>query len=160
MLWREAQKRLQRRPRKHKLKMNDMNHSWINVAKPCPSPPSMGCGIWIWELGDLEPHLGPSEETDVGSQEMPPLKDQYGTAQLQDPTLENALRNVQVLEGTLVRSRVNPSYPHFAVKKGLLYQVVKDTGTAVSPHSLARSSLRGREDQGKGIGAFFLAGNS
>lgn len=55
----------------------------------------------------------------------PPLSGQYGTAQLQDPTLVNALRNVQVLEGTVLGNRTSPTYPHFAVNRGLLYQIVK-----------------------------------
>lgn len=53
----------------------------------------------------------------------PPLKGQFGTAQMQDTTLSNALKNVQVLQGALVGTRLTPSYPHFTVKNGLLYHM-------------------------------------
>ncbi|XP_063070441.1 uncharacterized protein LOC134461440 [Engraulis encrasicolus] len=59
-------------------------------------------------------------------EDLPHLTGQYGAAQLQDPTLVNALKNVQVLEGRIVGERASPTYPHFAVIRGLLYQVVKE----------------------------------
>jgi len=59
-----------------------------------------------------------SEEDIQGTKELPPLTGQYGTAQLQDPTLTNALRYVHVLEGVVLGDRTSPTYPHFAVSRG------------------------------------------
>ena len=50
----------------------------------------------------------------------PPLTGQYGTAQLNDPTLINALRSVRVIEGVDQDRGGSLTYPHFAVKNGLL----------------------------------------
>ena len=50
-----------------------------------------------------------SEEDVQGTKELLPLTGQYGTAQLQDPTLTNALRNVQVLEGVFLGDRTSPT---------------------------------------------------
>lgn len=105
MLWREAQTRLRREPRKRKQKNNEINKSCVNGAEPCPPSPgivqalagdSSGAESTPGDTEDPEPQPGPSEGDDVGPLEQPPLKGQYGTAQLQDPTLGNALRNVQV----------------------------------------------------------------
>lgn len=76
---------------------------------------------------NVAPESAPlSSDGDVqGTKELLPLTGQYGTAQLQDPTLANALRNVQALEGVVLGERTSPTYPHFAVRRGLVYQVVK-----------------------------------
>ncbi|XP_069371637.1 uncharacterized protein [Paralichthys olivaceus] len=138
MLWREAQTRLRREPRIRKQKINERNKSCGNVAEPSPPSPgivqalagdSSGAESTAGDTEDAEHQPGLSGGDEVDSLEQPRLKGQYGTAQLQDPTLGNALRNVQVLEGTLVGTRLAPTYPHFAVKNGLLYQVVKANET-------------------------------
>ena len=49
---------------------------------------------------------GSSDEDVQGTEELLPLTGQYGTSQLQDPTLANALRNVQVLEGVVLGDRI------------------------------------------------------
>lgn len=114
-----------------------MNKSWVNLAKACP-PSAVSAQAFAADSsgaeqapGESEQQPGPSEDDTVGPREMPPLKGQYGTAQLQDLTLGNALRNVQVLEGTLVGARLTPSYPHFAVENGILYQVVKSNDKVI-----------------------------
>lgn len=66
-----------------------------------------------------------SEDTSQAADRPPPLSGQYGTAQLNDPTLINALRNVRVLKGVDQRQGIDLIYPHFAVKNGLLYQMIK-----------------------------------
>ncbi|KAK0145573.1 hypothetical protein N1851_015527 [Merluccius polli] len=55
-----------------------------------------------------------------------PLLGQYGTAQLNDPTLSTALRNVRVLDGVDQKPGALLSYPHFTITNGLLYRVIKD----------------------------------
>ncbi|KAG5261141.1 hypothetical protein AALO_G00300500 [Alosa alosa] len=60
----------------------------------------------------------PARKTSMAPKSFPPLTGQYGTAQLQDPTLTNALKNVQVIEGVVLGDRTSPTYPHFAVNRG------------------------------------------
>ncbi|XP_075949073.1 uncharacterized protein LOC142951429 [Anarhichas minor] len=135
MLWREALKKLSREPRKRKSNNSEVNKSLVNVVNPCLyTPGSVQASAEASSGADSdnsEPPPGPSEDVYDGPPELPPLKGQYGTAQLQDPTLGNALRNVQVLEGTLVGTRLTPSYPHFSVKNGLLYQVTRSQDLVV-----------------------------
>ena len=57
---------------------------------------------------------------------------QLGTAQLEDPNLEQARRNLMVLEGKPVAGVSDVIFPHFALKNGLLYRVVKVEGDIVS----------------------------
>ena len=52
-------------------------------------------------------------------------KGQFGTAQLDDANLEHARQNVVVVEGRRVEGVSQLVFPHFSVKKGLLYRVVK-----------------------------------
>ncbi|XP_073727643.1 uncharacterized protein [Misgurnus anguillicaudatus] len=71
--------------------------------------------------------LGASQESNSGP-EAPGhqmLTGQYGTAQLNDCTLVNALKNVKVIDG-IVQSNLPVVYPHFAIKNGLLYQIKKE----------------------------------
>ena len=140
MLWRDAQKRLSRGPRTRKPPNYKLNKSRVNLAETCPSPPVVAQAFAAessevdsapQESEDSEQPPGSSEDDHGGSREVFPLKGQYGTAQLQDPTLVNALKNVQVLEGTLVGTRLTTSYPHFAVKNGLLYQIVQKSGKVI-----------------------------
>ncbi|XP_063080013.1 uncharacterized protein LOC134469917 [Engraulis encrasicolus] len=52
------------------------------------------------EEENAAPESSPNSEEDAPAiEELPNLTGQYGTAQLQEPTFANALRNVQVLEG-------------------------------------------------------------
>lgn len=134
-LWREAHKRLSQEPRKRKPQNCKMNKSWVHLAKPFLPSPVLAQAFAADSSGaELAPGYRVTQNNNLGQVKMtlwPPLKRQYGTAQLQDPTLGNALRNVQVLEGTLVGTRLTPSYPHFAVKNGLLYQVVKSNDKVI-----------------------------
>ena len=50
---------------------------------------------------------------------------QFGTAQLEDPNLEQARQNLAVVEGKPGEGVSVTSFPHFSVKKGLLYRVAK-----------------------------------
>ena len=139
-LWSEAHKMRNREPRKRKSQVRKMSTVWVNLAKPCSSP-SAAAQVFAVDAngGDSEPGEttdselphGPSEDEAVDMEVTTPVKGQFGTAQMQDSTLSNALKNVQVLEGALVGTRLTPSYPHFAVKNGLLYQVVKDNDQVV-----------------------------
>ncbi|XP_077951363.1 retrovirus-related Pol polyprotein from transposon 297 [Gasterosteus aculeatus] len=60
-----------------------------------------------------------SEEDVPGINGISPLTGQYGTAQLQDPTLTNALRNVQVLEGVVLGDRTKRSRISVAVAQNV-----------------------------------------
>ena len=77
------------------------------------------------ETANSELQPGPSEEEEGDGEANPPLKGHFGTAQIQDATLTNALQNVQVVEGTRVGPRPTLAFPHFAIKNGLLYQVIQ-----------------------------------
>ena len=134
MLWKEAEKRRKPEPRKRRSLVTKVNKSWVNPSKPWDSPSvvaqvfaadSSGGDSEPEETADSELQPGPSVDEAEDVEAKPPLKGQFGTAQIQDPTLNNALKNVQVVEGTLVGPRLTLSFPHFAVKNGLLYQVIK-----------------------------------
>ncbi|XP_063044707.1 uncharacterized protein LOC134438913 [Engraulis encrasicolus] len=134
-LWRETQERLTRDPRKRRGKTHPANTP-VQSQEPLMISSALA--------GMADPHADTEPDTDTGeenlieesvsnsndggqsAEELPPLSGQYGTAQLQDPTLINALRTVQVLEGTVLGDSTSPSYPHFAVNRGLLYRVVKE----------------------------------
>ncbi|XP_077940891.1 uncharacterized protein LOC144385036 isoform X6 [Gasterosteus aculeatus] len=135
LLWRETQERLSRVPRKRRGRTHPDN---IHVKPSELRSPACALAGMTGAQADTEagPDTGEdnmaqesapisSEEDIPGIDTLPPLTGQYGTAQLQDPTLTNALRNVQVLEGVVLGDRTNPTYPHFAVSRGLVYQVVK-----------------------------------
>jgi hypothetical protein len=48
----------------------------------------------------------------------------FGMAQNQDPTLQQARADVQVIDGTPINDGMMPnSFPHFIMKKGLVYRV-------------------------------------
>lgn len=49
---------------------------------------------------------------------------QFGSAQLEDPILEQARQNLVVVMGECVERLSVITFPHFAVKNGLLYRVV------------------------------------
>ncbi|XP_048100896.1 uncharacterized protein LOC125295597 [Alosa alosa] len=104
-LWRETQERLTRVPRKRR--------GMAGAQADSETGPDT-------EEENMVPGSAPiSSEEDVhGTKELPPLTGQYGTAQLQDPTLTNALKNVQVIEGVVLGDRTSPTYPHFAVNRG------------------------------------------
>ncbi|KAL2076471.1 hypothetical protein ACEWY4_027935 [Coilia grayii] len=140
MLWREAQKQLDRQPRKRKSAVNKSNQSWVNGVKPWSSSSPVAQVFAVdssdgdseqEQPADSETPAEPREDEAVEVREPPPLKGQFGTAQLQDPTLSNALRNVQVIDGVPLGTRVTPPFPHFAVKNGLLYQVVNSNNTVI-----------------------------
>ncbi|XP_041941973.1 uncharacterized protein LOC121705196 [Alosa sapidissima] len=135
-LWRETQER--RVPRKRRGKTYPEN---TQVQPSEPLTPACALAGIAGAQADSEtgpdtgeenmvPGSAPifSEEDVQGTKELPPLTGQYGTAQLQDPTLANALRNVQVMEGVVLGDRTSPTYPHFAVSRGLVYQVVQKNG--------------------------------
>ena len=133
LLWKVAEKRRKIEPRKRKFLGTKANKSGVNPSKPCDSS-SVVAQVFAGDSsgGDSEPEEPADSELRPGSSDeeldveaKPPLKGQFGTAQMQDLTLNNALKNVQVVEGTLVGPRLTPSFPHFAVKNGLLYQVIK-----------------------------------
>ena len=134
MLWKEAGKRRKRAPRKRKSSITKVNKSWVGPAKPC-IPPSIVAQVFAADSsgGAFEPEEtanselqpGPSEEEEGDGEANPPLKGHFGTAQIQDATLTNALQNVQVVEGTRVGPRPTLAFPHFAIKNGLLYQVIQ-----------------------------------
>lgn len=85
-----------------------MSKVWVNLAKPCSSP-SAAAQVFAVDAngGDSEPGEtsdselppGPSEDEAVERGVTTPLKGQFGTAQMQDSTLSNALKNVQVWWG-------------------------------------------------------------
>ena len=140
MLWKEAEKRRKREPRKGKSPVTKGNKSGVNPSKPCNSPSvvaqvfaaaSSGGDSDPEDTADSELQPGPSDDEAVDVEAKPPLKGQFGTAQIQNPTLNNALKNVQVVEGTLVGPRLTLPFPHFAVRNGLLYQVIKDQDKVV-----------------------------
>ncbi|CAB1440709.1 unnamed protein product [Pleuronectes platessa] len=79
MLWKEAEKRRNLEPRK---------------------PDSTGADSEPEEPADSELQPRPSDEEAEDVEAKPPLKGQFGNAQIQEPTLNNALKNVQVVEGT------------------------------------------------------------
>lgn len=134
-LWRETQERLIRVPRRRRDKTYPEN---AQVQPSKSLTPTWALAGVTDDQTDTEagPDTGedevaqesapvPSEEDVQATQELPPLTGQYGMAKLQDPTLANALRNVQVLEGVVLGDRTSPTYPHFAINRGLVYQVVK-----------------------------------
>ena len=49
----------------------------------------------------------------------------FGTAQLADPNLEQARQGVKVVDGVPMEGVSTTTYPHFAMKNGLLYRVTK-----------------------------------
>ena len=53
------------------------------------------------------------------------LSGRFGTAQLEDPNLTSALQQVTVVDGKAIEGVGLITYPHFAIKNKLLYQVVK-----------------------------------
>ena len=123
LLWRETQERLTRIPRKRRGKNSPSN----TQAHP-PESCSPACALVGIAGVQTETESGPetgmenavpgedqasSETEDPGIPEPPPFTGQYGTAQLQDPTLSNALRNVQVLEVVVLGDRTSPTYPPF-----------------------------------------------
>lgn len=69
-----------------------------------------------------------------------PLRGQYGTAQLNDQTLTNALRNVRVVK-EVHKDQGHLTFPYFAVKNGLLYWV-KKSGEDVQEQLLVHKSHR------------------
>ena len=56
------------------------------------------------------------------------LTGQFRTAQLEDPNLQDAMRQVNTVDGTQLPGVCKWRYPHFAIKHNLLYQVVKHNG--------------------------------
>jgi len=94
MLWREALKILGREPRKRKANDCETNNTWVNVATHGSFPPvsvqALAGAPSGSESDGFEPQPGPSDEDVEGPLERSPLKGQYGTAQMQDPTLGNA----------------------------------------------------------------------
>ncbi|XP_063060131.1 uncharacterized protein LOC134453222 [Engraulis encrasicolus] len=135
-LWRETQERLTRVPRRKRGKTPPMDtpvqhleplmHSSALAGMADPhvdTEPGTDTGE---ENLILQSAPSPNDEEVQGTEELPPLTGQYGMAQLQDPTLANALRNVQMLEGTVLGNRTNATFPHFAVHRGLLYQMVEE----------------------------------
>nr|XP_040058772.1 uncharacterized protein LOC120834693 isoform X2 [Gasterosteus aculeatus aculeatus] len=50
---------------------------------------------------------------------------QFGTAQWEDPNLEQARQNLAVVEGEPVAGVSASTFPHFSIKNGLLYRVAK-----------------------------------
>lgn len=134
-LWREAQESLTQVPWKRRGKTHPEN---TQLQPSDPLTPACAIAGMAGAQADTEtgpdtgeenlaPESAPlSSDGDVqGTKELLPLTGQYGTAQLQDPTLANALRNVQALEGVVLGERTSPTYPHFTVRRGLVYQVVK-----------------------------------
>ena len=87
----------------------------------------------------LAPAETSSEGENPGPEERPPLQGEYGTDQLQDQTLAQALRRVQVMEGAVLGGRESPTYPHFAISRGLAYQVVKKDGEIICQLLVPRS---------------------
>ncbi|XP_064195362.1 uncharacterized protein LOC135256967 [Anguilla rostrata] len=53
------------------------------------------------------------------------LMGRFGTAQLEDSNLASALQQVTVVDGKPIEGVSQITYPHFSIKKKLLYQVVK-----------------------------------
>lgn len=51
------------------------------------------------------------------------LAGQFSTAQLEDPNLASALQQVTVVDGKPMEGVSQITYPHFSIKKKLLYQV-------------------------------------
>ena len=107
------------------------------------------------------------------------LSGRFGTAQLEDPNLTSALQQVTVVDGKAIEGVGLITYPHFAIKNKLLYQVVKRKDECVelllvprpfvqSVLQLAHSHLlggsvstpssRGGEDPGPDQGKIPLAG--
>lgn len=52
-------------------------------------------------------------------------RDNFATAQLNDPTLARARENVKIIDGVLIYPDVTLAYPHIAMQNNLLYQVDK-----------------------------------
>ena len=107
------------------------------------------------------------------------LSGRFGTAQLEDPNLTSALQQVTVVDGKAIEGVGLITYPHFAIKNKLLYQVIKRKDECVelllvprpfvqSVLQLAHSHLlggsvstpssRGGEDPGPDQGKIPLAG--
>ncbi|XP_063075477.1 uncharacterized protein LOC134465637 [Engraulis encrasicolus] len=132
-LWRETQERQTRVLRKPKGKGH-----LVQTSEPLSPAPVL---VGVPANQDDSAATPDSAEENVASGnapssseedacELPPLTGEYGVAQLHDPTLANALKNVQVLEG-VVLGRTSPTYPHFAISRGLLYQVDKEKDAVI-----------------------------
>ena len=76
------------------------------------------------DLGDLFP-LNPAADVPPLAE---PLAGRFGSAQLEDPNLARALQQVAVVDGQLINGVRQITYPHFAIKNALLYQVIQKSG--------------------------------
>uniref|UniRef100_A0A8C7F2V4 Gypsy retrotransposon integrase-like protein 1 n=1 Tax=Oncorhynchus kisutch TaxID=8019 RepID=A0A8C7F2V4_ONCKI len=74
--------------------------------------------------GDVEHPPHPSTEVDLHQE----LKGQFGTSQHRDPDLKEAMRKVKVIAGRNVDGSGEPPLPYYAIRRGLLYWVVRRRG--------------------------------
>ncbi|XP_064159231.1 uncharacterized protein LOC135236676 [Anguilla rostrata] len=105
----------------------------IEVRGPTPGPEDTTATAS--EAGAENPtaleEVGPSETfSEFSHRQGDPTRDhsQFGTAQLQDPNLAQAWRNVQEIEGQLQPGVSETTNPHFTVDQGLLYRVYEAKG--------------------------------
>ena len=81
-------------------------------------PGTSGAGV------DLNP-----EDDDIEPADLAESLTNFGTAQNQDPTLQQARADVQVVDGTPINGGMMPnSFPHFIMKKGFGVQSLENRG--------------------------------
>ncbi|KAJ8353326.1 hypothetical protein SKAU_G00208930 [Synaphobranchus kaupii] len=73
------------------------------------------------DLGDMFPLDPKADVTPMTG----PLAGRFETAQLEDANLTSALQQVSVVDDRLIEGVRQIIYPHFAIKKSLLYQVIQ-----------------------------------
>ena len=71
------------------------------------------------------------EVPEVGLPDLPVSSDNFGTAQLRDPTLTHAQQSVKVVNGVSQEPGVEKIFPHFALENDLLYRVDQKNGQVV-----------------------------
>lgn len=95
--------------------------------------------------GEGEP-AGDKDTSTTGERDNPALTSalsgRYSTAQLQDPTLVTALRNIRGVKGADQQPEAPLSYPHFTVKKGLLYRVTRSHNETLEQLLVPRTFCR------------------
>ena len=88
-------------------------------------------------LGEDDEELSPVEE-DEGETSSRPVhphldvsRGAFGTAQLRDPALVNAREQVSVVDGVPQMPDADQRFPHFALKRDLLYRVAESRGETI-----------------------------